>query len=85
MSNMSYCRFQNTKGDLQDCYEAFQEAVLNNSEQDKLSRNEAAAFVEMIETMRNFINDIGTYAETDIDDIYNIASLKEAFPELMDE
>lgn len=22
MSNMSYCRFQNTLGDLQDCYEA---------------------------------------------------------------
>ena len=26
MSNMSYCRFQNTVGDMEDCYEALHEA-----------------------------------------------------------
>lgn len=34
MSNMSYCRFENTYGDLQDCLEAL-------NEQDELSESEA--------------------------------------------
>lgn len=27
MGNMSYCRFRNTLGDLQDCYESWEEAT----------------------------------------------------------
>lgn len=85
MSNMSYCRFQNTKSDLQDCKEAFEEAILNDSEEHKLGQQEAAAFVEMIETMREFLDLINTHSEIDTDDIYNLESLREAFPELIDE
>jgi hypothetical protein len=29
MSNMSYCRFENTSGDVQDCIHALEEAVEN--------------------------------------------------------
>lgn len=32
MGNMSYCRFENTVGDLQDCYDAMDERDLSESE-----------------------------------------------------
>lgn len=38
MSNMSYCRFQNTLGDLQDCAEAIHDTDL--SEEEKQARKE---------------------------------------------
>ncbi len=40
MSNMSYCRFQNTVGDLRDCAEALDD-IMNGEE--RLSREELAA------------------------------------------
>ena len=33
MSNMGYCRFQNTVTDLQDCYESMSDADLSDAEQ----------------------------------------------------
>ena len=33
MSNMSYCEFENTFGDLRDCYEEFEGKNLSDSEQ----------------------------------------------------
>jgi len=33
MSNMSYCRFQNTLGDLQDCYEHIDDEDLSKEEE----------------------------------------------------
>lgn len=38
MSNMSYCRFENTYNDLKDCYEALGE--VNNLEELEKSANE---------------------------------------------
>ena len=43
MSNMSYCRFENTLADLQDCYNA-----LENEEMDKLSPSEKIAKNKLI-------------------------------------
>ena len=37
MANMSYCRFQNTYGDLADCVEAFREIVEDG---ESISKNE---------------------------------------------
>ncbi len=35
MGNMSYCRFENTYGDLRDCYDALQDAgSVNELEKD---------------------------------------------------
>ncbi len=39
MGNMSYCRFQNTLGDLQDCARALDE----EEERDDMSEDEASA------------------------------------------
>jgi hypothetical protein len=44
MSNMSYCRFQNTSGDLQDCLEVMQELIYN---WERLSQKELSAMHNM--------------------------------------
>ena len=46
MSNMSYCRFQNTLRDLRDCAEALDEIGYNLAE---LSRDEAEAADALIQ------------------------------------
>jgi hypothetical protein len=55
--NMSYCRFQNTKLDLQDCIDAV-DVMLNNNgvdeHEDHLSIQEKNAMIEMIEMARYF-------------------------------
>ncbi len=64
MSNMSYCRFENTSNDLQDCLEAMQELIDNNGvdeDGDTLSKREinamhnmrpmAEEFIELYETL----------------------------------
>lgn len=45
MSNMSYCRFQNTAKDLQECADALDEI---GGELDSLSREEARAAKSLI-------------------------------------
>jgi len=51
MSNMSYCRFENTVGDLQECYAAM-------DEQD-LSESEMKARKQLLETCVNLAADYG--------------------------
>ena len=51
MSNMGYCRFQNTLGDMQDCVEYFRDK--------DLSPEEKAARDEMLELCREIVADFG--------------------------
>ena len=57
MSNMSYCRVQNTTQDLQDCIDAV-DTMINNKGKDEdgetLSRNEENAMIEMIQQAKYF-------------------------------
>lgn len=53
MANMSYCRFQNTSGDLQDCLYAMEEAC--NMEELDLSPDEKYAFARMYRLCQQFI------------------------------
>lgn len=50
MSNMSYCRFSNTLGDLEDCYEHMED-------KEKLSEAEYHARYKLIEMCRNIAHD----------------------------
>lgn len=50
MSNMSYCRFQNTLGDLEDCAEDFA---------NKLSREEHRARKKMLDKMVDIFDELG--------------------------
>ena len=64
MSNMSYCRFENTNRDLWDCVQAMEEAYCL-SEMD-LSKDEHEAMFEMADSCADFLRQIERlrYAET---------------------
>jgi hypothetical protein len=60
MSNMSYCRFENTSGDLKDCIYAVEEAMEKGTNLarflDKLSsKEERQAFVRMQDQCVKFL------------------------------
>ena len=59
MSNMSYCRFRNTAGDLADCQDAL-ERLLNgqrdeDGERETLSREELQAAKQLVATCLNVV------------------------------
>lgn len=54
MANMSYCRFENTSHDLQDCVDAMQEAETLLALD--LSTHEQIAIKSMYETAQEFMN-----------------------------
>ena len=51
MSNMSYCRFENTLADLRDCE--------NNMNESDLSKEEKRARIELIQICERIANDYG--------------------------
>jgi len=50
MSNMSYCRFQNTLGDLRDCQE--------NLGDEELSKEEERARERLIEVCKKIVDEV---------------------------
>ena len=67
MSNMSYCRFQNTLQDLRDCY--------NHMESDNLSREEFEARKRMIKLCMEIIDEYGDLVDVE----YKKEYVKEEF------
>ena len=65
MANMSYCRFQNTVMDLEDCLEKIDENGSINETLEQLSREEKNALIRMATMMREFYE---TY-EKELDDL----------------
>ena len=61
MANMSYCRFENTTKDMQDCLYAIEEGDTKN-----LSRYEASAlreFLDLAEEIKQYAPDIEAILE----------------------
>jgi len=58
MSNMSHCRFQNTLGDLRDCYDA-----MDNSEPGEMGFDERLARWHLIHLCIDIVNDFEHEAE----------------------
>ena len=61
MANMSYCRFENTTKDMQDCINAIEEGDTRN-----LSRYEASAlreFLNLAEVIKDYEPDIEAILE----------------------
>jgi len=52
MGNMSYCRFENTYGDLKDCYDALEEKSL-----DELSEKEKKYAKKLIKMCKDIADD----------------------------
>ena len=65
MANMSYCRFRNTAGDLNDCLNAL-DPYENEYE---ISAEEVRAGVRMFENFLDYCADIGIIEEYDRADI----------------
>lgn len=59
MSNMAYCRFQNTVPDLQDCIDNFEDFDYLEA-----SKNERKYYIKFIKMIKDFSNDY------DLDSIY---------------
>lgn len=70
MSNMSYCRFENTASDLRDCLEA-----LDNGEE--ISKHERKKGVEMFTEFLSFCADNGIVDDVDTDAIDNLFADKD--------
>ena len=56
MSNMSYCRFENTLLDLRDCRDAL---ISIDGDLDQLSDTEKRAAQRLIDVCRDIANDFG--------------------------
>ena len=56
MSNMSYCRFQNTQEDLRDCVD-----WLSANEPRTLSEDEQKAFKRLVKLCRSIVDDYEDY------------------------
>lgn len=63
MGNMSYCRFENTSGDLADCISALEE--LRNGEGDPLSDRELEKAKELV---RQCLDVVAMIQEADIEE-----------------
>jgi hypothetical protein len=59
VSNMSYCRFQNTLGDLEDCQDALNDVGCGGPE--ALSANEQRAAKRMLAVCREMVADWGDF------------------------
>jgi len=59
MSNMSYCRFQNTYIDLMDCVDALQEMAKGDRSIEDLSPDEANAADSMREACEEYLFQFG--------------------------
>jgi len=62
MSNMSYCRFENTESDLRDCVEAMEEAA-TFAELD-LSQYELDSYMSMKRLCERFLKQYNVLSET---------------------
>lgn len=71
MANMSYCRFRNTRADLEDCLDSLRSL-------DDLSEEEARAGKNMFDDFLDFCRDVGIILDYDRDAIMDL------FDELID-
>ena len=62
MSNMSYCRFENTNRDFADCLQAAREMGEQGFEE--LSEYEQEAYLSLLEAAKTFLQDHGAVVDT---------------------
>ena len=64
MANMSYCRFHNTRLDMDDCIEALKKAEWDG---EKISKEEVGYCKMMFDTIIEYLDDEGLIDEFDYD------------------
>jgi hypothetical protein len=76
MSNMSYCRFQNTAGDLADCQRALERLLRCEEEEDgdgrALSRRELDGAKQVVQLCQTILELVAEEADEQIEDVTEI-------------
>lgn len=75
MSNMSYCRFENTANDLDDCADALEELL--NTGVGRLSRSELAAAKRLVAMCANVVQLVVDYGDVDLEEVMEDESVAE--------
>ena len=70
MSNMSYCRFENTAADFQDCVSVVMESIENGESVD-LSQTEQRSAVDLFMQARDIVQEIADVIGKDIEDLHD--------------
>ena len=73
MSNMSYCRFNNTNIDLEDCIEAIENQDIQSETEASIAKSMFRKFLDLCES-EGIINE---YSEDMIDDLIDGAIVKD--------
>ena len=68
MANMSYCRFENTYGDLQECYDALTEAGSIKEVEENANKYEKKYIRKLVELCKDIVADFGDEDEEEDDD-----------------
>lgn len=83
MSNMSYCRFQNTSNDLADCQNAIAELIDNDH--GKLSREELDSAKHLVQGCLEIIRSLADAHNIDIDADGGMDILNNTFEGILDD
>jgi len=70
MSNMSYCRFENTALDFEDCAGALEEML--NGEQEVLSLDEQRGFARLLTAVATMLETISIHTGMESEDIMEV-------------
>jgi hypothetical protein len=84
MPNMSYCRFQNTAMDLDDCQESL-EALINGDEERPLSREELAAAKRLVSTCLSIVSLVADSGDCEVSDLLDDERRADAILDRMQE
>lgn len=68
MSNMSYCRFQNTSKDLDDCQQALED-LINDDDTRALDRDELAAAKRLAKSCAAILNLLAETSDTPVEEL----------------
>lgn len=82
MSNMSYCRFQNTLSDLVDCQDTLEEMMATECK--PLSRQELHAAKELASRCLSIVEMLADHGGRDVDEDLNSRHLDDIIEEIND-
>lgn len=67
MSNMSYCRFHNTAGDLQECFDAIQNEIFNGEPlESRMELEGLQRVLDLIQEIEEYREDLEDYIHESI-------------------
>lgn len=82
MSNMSYCRFRNTRRDLSDCAEALEGLLAGDAE--PLSDDELDAAKQLVHKCLDIAQLVGDQIGVDLDDELAVSAIEKNLDEILD-